>query len=440
MFKEFNRLANLWNWNLNRCETLLAVSGGADSMVLARFFKELNYPFAIAHVNYGLRGEDSNQDQRLVENLAQELGVECFVHQSSPEALARSQGISLQMSARHIRYTFFEEIRAQFPGRFAKIATAHHGNDNLEHFFLYMYRGNYRAAWRGIPIENGDVIRPLLGYSKEEIYSIANAQGWKWREDGSNQKSTYLRNKIRHWIIPALQDGLDFVKEFFELSIQQQQLLADSKPRLLLEWERWVETDLENNSFWIPETTGNQRWLEEIEMRNFAIDRLQNWGFTQDQIGKILNFSVQIGGKIIGKNYIAYRIRSGWRLFKELPKFKDGILKIARVTQDEFVQWKSENIVETATNTVFVSQLVQGMNLRVGSRKTGDFFIGVSGKKKLLSDLFIDLKIENYLKDMYPVISNDMGEVIAVLGLKIGEKYRVKMEDSYCFRLDFIQN
>jgi tRNA(Ile)-lysidine synthetase-like protein len=237
-----------------------------------------------------------------------------------------------------------------------------------------------------------------------------------------------------------LQDGLDFVKEFFELSIQQQQLLADSKPRLLLEWERWVETDLENNTFWIPETIGNQRWLEEIEMRNFAIDRLQNWGFTQDQIGKILNFSVQIGGKIIGKNYIAYRIRSGWRLFKELPKFKDGILKIARVTQDEFVQWKSENIVETATNTVFVSQLVQGMNLRVGSRKTGDFFIGVSGKKKLLSDLFIDLKIENYLKDMYPVISNDMGEVIAVLGLKIGEKYRVKMEDSYCFRLDFIQN
>jgi hypothetical protein len=76
----------------------------------------------------------------------------------------------------------------------------------------------------------------------------------------------------------------------------------------------------------------------------------------------------------------------------------------------------------------------------VGSRATGNYFLGVRGKKTLLSDVFIDVKIENYLKDTYPVISTDMGEVIAVLGLKIGEKYRVQHEDSYCFRLDFIQN
>ena len=440
MLKEFNRLANLWNWNLNRCETLLAVSGGADSVVLARFFKELNYPFAIAHVNYGLRGEDSIQDQRFVENLAAELGVECFVHQSSPEALAMSQGISLQMSARHMRYAFFEKIRAQFPGRFAKIATAHHGNDNLEHYFLYLYRGNQRVAWRGIPVENGDIIWPMLGYSKEKIYEIAVQNGWKWREDASNQKPTYLRNKIRHWIIPAVQDGQDFVNEFYELSMRQQRLLADNKPKLLQEWEDWVETDVQNNSLWLPDCISNRRRLEEVDMRNFATEKLFSMGFTRDQIDKIVGFSVQRGGKIPGKKYVAYRIRTGWKLFKELPKFKDGNLKISRVTNDEFLHWKLENTLDTSTNTVFVSQLVFGMNLTVGSRKTGDYFIGASGKKTLLSDVFIDLKIENYLKDIYPVISNEMGEVIAVLGLKIGEKYRVKMEDSFCFRLDFIQN
>ena len=440
MLKEFNRLANLWNWNLNRCETLLAVSGGADSVVLARFFKELNFPFAIAHVNYGLRGEDSIQDQRLVENLAAELGVECFVHQSSPEALAMSQGISLQMSARHTRYAFFEKIMARFPGRFAKIATAHHGNDNLEHFFLYLYRGNYRVAWRGIPVENGDIIRPLLGYSKEKIYEIAIEHGWHWREDASNQKPTYLRNKIRHWIIPALHDSLDFVHEFYELSVQQQRLLADSKPKLLLEWERWVETDKENDSLWLPEHLGNRRWLEDMEMKNFAKEQLLSLGFTRDQIDKIVGFSVQTGGKILGKKYEAYRTRTGWKLFKELPKFTGGKLEILKVTKHDFDRWKSENTRVTTTNSVFVSPSIQGMNLKVGSRNEGDFFTSASGKKKLLSDVFIDLKIEDYLKDIYPVISNEMGEVIAVFGLVIGEKYRVKMEDSYCFRLDFIQN
>ncbi len=440
MLKEFNRLANLWNWNLNRCETLLAVSGGADSVVLARFFKQLNYPFAIAHVNYGLRGDDSRADQRLVEELARELGVDCFVHSSSPEALAMSQGISLQMSARHTRYAFFEKIRSEFPGRFAKIATAHHGNDNLEHFFLYVYRGNQRVAWRGIPAENGDIIRPLLGYSKEQIYAIAVENGWQWREDGSNQKPTYLRNKIRHWIIPGLQGGLDFVKEFYELSLQQQQLLADSKPKLLLEWERWVETDKENDSLWIPEKVGNFNWLEEVKMKNFATDQLLSLGFTADQIDKMLGFTVQTGGKILGRKYTAYRTRTGWKLFRKLPKFLGGKLEITRASYQEFLLWKSENTMEKSCNTVFVSQWVQDMNLKVGSRKTGDFFLAESGKKTLLSDVFIDLKIENYLKDIYPVITNDMGEVIAVLGLKIGEKYRITQKDSSCFRLDFIQN
>jgi tRNA(Ile)-lysidine synthetase-like protein len=470
VFKEFNRLANLWNWNLNRCETLLAVSGGADSVVMARFFKQLNYPFAIAHVNYGLRGEDSLRDQQLVEELARELGVECFVHNSSAEALALSQGISLQMSARHIRYAFFETIRAQFPGRFAKIATAHHGNDNLEHFFLYLYRGNQRIAWRGIPVENGAIIRPLLGYSKEEIYAIATENGWAWREDGSNQKPAYLRNKIRHWIIPMLQDAgvcpsadslqnaeglgegegfqadtgalqpIDFVKMFYVLSIRQQRLLVDNQPKLSAEWDRWVETDIEKGSIWIPEKVGNFNWLGDVEMKNFATQRLLNSGFTSDQIGRILRFSVQIGGKIIGKEYTACRNRTGWMLFKKLPVFVGGKLEISKVSVQEFTRWKAECGIERSRTTVFVSTSVEGLDLLVGSRATGNYFLGVRGKKTLLSDVFIDVKIENYLKDTYPVISTDMGEVIAVLGLKIGEKYRVQHEDSYCFRLDFIQN
>ncbi len=465
MLKEFNRLANLWNWNLNRCETLLAVSGGADSVVMAHFFKHMNLPFSIAHVNYGLRGKESDLDEQLVQELANALGVECFIHRINPQELSVSQGISLQMAARTVRYSFFREIQAKYPGRFAKIATAHHANDNLEHFFLYLYRGNLPVAWRGIPAENGDIIRPLLGYTKHEIYEIATEQGWEWREDLSNQKTLYLRNKIRHWIIPLLmaphenstsqlskgefRNREGFEHQFYELSLQYQRIQAHRLPQLELEWDRWVEQT--EHSVWIPETVGGKSWLLETELRNYAQGRLQRLGFSLDQCQKILKGTVGVGGKILGKQHTAHRARKGWMLFKVssaagqesmglTPNSVSGKLKVTSVSVEEFRAWSSENKIHPSATTVFVSRDTPVSLLQVGSRVQGDFFLSKSGKKVLLSDVMIDYKIENYLKDRYPVITQGMGEIVAVLGLKLSDVYRVKPQDVHCFRIDFIQN
>jgi len=444
-------LANLWNWNLNRCETLLAVSGGADSVAMAHFFKQLNYPFAMAHVNYGLRGEESEKDQHLVQTLAKELGVDCFIHRANALEISRIQGTSVQMSARQIRYEFFNEIRELHPGRFAKIATAHHGSDNLEHFFIYLIRGNTAVAWRGIPVENGDIIRPMLGYSKNEIYTIASENGWSWREDASNQKPVYLRNRIRNWILPLLSqtenavgdpllmDEIDLIRDFYRLSVQNQRLNRERLPQWEHQWESWVERT--EHSIWIPQWSPIELELQgDPSFYAFVVGRLMNFGFSKDQANKILSFNVSVGGKLTSQKFTAWRARNGWMLWEQTPIAALGTLQISSQKTNEVLDFLSTQDNQSIPHVLFLNSNIEGMKLKVGLRERGQFFIKKSGKRELLSDVFTDLKIENYMKDAYPVISNESGEVIAVLGLKTSEIHRMNPEDSHCFRVDFIQN
>ncbi len=189
----------------------------------------------------------------------------------------------------------------------------------------------------------------------------------------------------------------------------------------------------------------------ETELRNYAQSRLQRWGFSVDQCQKILQGAVSVGGKILGKQYTAHRARKGWMLFKVssaagkesmglTPNSVSGKLKVTSVSVEEFRAWSSENKIHPSATTVFVSRDTPNSLLQVGSRVQGDFFLSKSGKKVLLSDVMIDYKIENYLKDRYPVITQGMGEIVAVLGLKLSDVYRVKPQDVHCFRIDFIQN
>jgi tRNA(Ile)-lysidine synthase len=179
---------------------LLAVSGGADSMVLSSLFKMSNLKFEIAHINYHFRGEDSNLDQKIVEDFCTTNQIKFHLKDVSEEE--KSKMTSLQNWARKIRYDYFFRILEE--ENLDYIVTAHHLNDELETFFINLSRGSGIKGLSGIPKNENKILRPLLKFTKAEIYAFAKENHIDFREDKSNQKDDYLRNKIRNHLTPKI--------------------------------------------------------------------------------------------------------------------------------------------------------------------------------------------------------------------------------------------
>jgi tRNA(Ile)-lysidine synthase len=136
VLKGFQSAVNLRKWDLGLRPTLLAVSGGVDSVVMARLFALAGFPFVMAHMNFGLRGRESADDAQFVADLAKELGVECIVEKGDVKGYRKRNGVSVQMAARDLRYDFFRRLMRE--RGLERLATAHHADDNLEHFFVYL--------------------------------------------------------------------------------------------------------------------------------------------------------------------------------------------------------------------------------------------------------------------------------------------------------------
>jgi tRNA(Ile)-lysidine synthase len=182
-------------------KTLLAVSGGIDSVVMAHLFKNLNLPFAIAHCNFNLRGTDSEQDALFVKELSEQLEVKYFTHSFATATEARQRKISIQMAARELRYDWFEQVRKQQGYQY--IATAHHEDDQNETIMINITRGCGLEGLAGIKSKRAAIIRPLLPFSRQQIETFAAEHHIDYREDSSNVQDKYLRNKIRHQLIPV---------------------------------------------------------------------------------------------------------------------------------------------------------------------------------------------------------------------------------------------
>jgi tRNA(Ile)-lysidine synthase len=182
---------------------LIAVSGGVDSVVMAHLFSNTDHECAIAHCNFQLRGEESDAEEVFVRSLAATLEMPVYVRHFDVEEVCREKGISVQMAARELRYSWFEELLRQ--QRFDVVATAHNLNDSVETFLLNLSRGTGIRGLTGIPPRNQNVIRPLLFASRPEIAAYASGRRLSFREDSSNIQTKYSRNKIRHDVIPVME-------------------------------------------------------------------------------------------------------------------------------------------------------------------------------------------------------------------------------------------
>ena len=212
-FNNFKKILMTLGEDIPSKRFLLAVSGGADSAVLSHLFRVSGFEFQIAHVNYHFRGEDSNLDQKVVEDFCKKNNIKFHLKDVSEEE--KSQMKSLQNWAREIRYNFFFKLLEKENLDF--IVTAHHLNDELETFIINLSRGSGIKGLSGIPKNENRTLRPFLTFSKSEIYAFAEENNIDFREDKSNQKDDYLRNKIRNKIVPKITEIFpNFLEQFGE--------------------------------------------------------------------------------------------------------------------------------------------------------------------------------------------------------------------------------
>ena len=414
---------NLQDWQLERQLTVLAVSGGVDSMVLLHVFKQLNFPCIVAHVNFGLRGTESDGDTQLVIQTCGNLSIPCFVKHIDTEKYAIENNLSIQMAAREIRYGFFEEIREAQKASY--IATAHHQDDELENFFIYLLRNQLHTAWLGIPMERGNIIRPLLNISQKTIQEFASNNKVAFRDDSSNASTKYLRNKIRHLLIPELKNEYVSVANDFQFISS----LSRAESKLYLsnfqtKWETEVLETYDKSGLSLEHVNIPKSFYTNQDNHSGLKNKFLSLVFTNNQVNEILNNPINIGSHWIGREFVLYTNRNGLTLKqRNITEITETKIRVNEVVyfgnfQINMVEINLDQVDFNEPNCYYFNPLIGNEELTFRSWKIGDKMqpLGMKGTKKV-SDIFINSKIDNDRKNDFPILVSNV-EIFAILGLR----------------------
>ncbi|MBW2962476.1 tRNA lysidine(34) synthetase TilS [Mesonia aestuariivivens] len=433
MLQEFQQHINLKFPDITHGKSLLTISGGIDSVVLAHLCKQIGINFSLAHCNFHLRGEESNQDEVFVKNLAKQLEVEVFTQAFQTEAYAKDHQLSTQLAARELRYSWFYELAAV--NNFDYILTAHHANDSLETYLINTIRGTGINGLTGIPERNDKIVRPLLVFSRNQIEAFAKQNEISWREDSSNASDKYVRNKIRHHVIPQLtEENPKFLQSFQ----QTQQYLKDTASLLedytTILFSRLVKEI--NGKYFL-----NVKDVKETpHTKAVLFQLLQSFGFTEwNDVYDLL--AAQTGKKVFSKTHQLVKDREVL-ILSAIEKTKDQIITIEN--EQAHIQWDHKQIsIENVSqmngfgqNIAYLSAQKIKYPLTLRKWQAGDRFIpfGMKGTKKL-SDFLKDEKLSPLEKENTWVLISD--EKIAwVVGYRIDQRFKVEPHTTTILKLN----
>lgn len=281
---------------------ILTVSGGVDSMVMMHLFVEAGYNVGVAHCNFCLRGEESEEDEVLVANEAARLGIPHYNRRFDTKGEMALTGESVQMAARRLRYQWFDELCVD--EGYDTIAVAHHADDSIETFFINLLRGTGLKGLTGISVLNGKVIRPLLFASRHEIKEYAKSHSIPYREDSSNRSTKYLRNKIRLGIVPRLRE---IVPQFTGIMSSNIDRLTEAQHFITYAIEKIARDAVENIG---GEDIIHPDKIDSGFPLNFVIYELmsQNYGFRGDVVDSLCDALAHnsTGKRFYSKDWVAY--------------------------------------------------------------------------------------------------------------------------------------
>lgn len=413
---------------------LLAVSGGMDSMVMLHLFKKANYPIAVAHCNFQLRGVEAEQDEQFVADACQSLSVPFLSKRFNTQEYAKQNRLSIQVAARELRYAWFEALMDD--QKFEYLATAHHVNDSLETVLLKWIHGSSLESFAGIPVKNKRVIRPMLFATRSLLSDFASEQGIMWRTDSSNDSDDYQRNFIRNQVIPKLKEINPALESTFQHGLKK---IIGELEFLKNQLEQWKRDH-------VHEKLGQVR-IDKAALLNASFSDSLLWrvvreyGFNIDQCHDMMEaMHSQSGKKFIGTSHLLTLDRE----HIIISPYDDAYEAVTIREKNESVvrgAWEisiaRSRSKEISTNPIVASLDADKIKFPITWRywQPGDSFypLGMENRKKL-SDFLIDRKIPLADKNGISVLESE-GEIIWVVGHRIDNRYKITPETKAVIKL-----
>lgn len=441
LFKEYIDQNNLIQPN---DKVLLAVSGGIDSIVMLNLFSKTGIKYAIAHYNFKLRDIESDKDEEFVRQLANGYNVEVFIDSCNTKDYSKKNRLSIQEAARDLRYAWFNKVCLEY--NYSVVAIAHNENDKIETFFINLFRGAGVKGLRSIPVKRQNIIRPLMFATRNQIEKYASKHKLEFREDSSNKSDDYLRNKIRHHLIPVIEE---ISPGFEDAVIKSIENLNDSDLILgSIIHEKKLQLFSSNSTNNIQIDLKGLRKLSPIKTWIYYL--LYEFGFDRKITDAIcvsledancvgLKFSSADFELLIDRGYLLLRKIKKGSLFKKFTISSNqseinvpvNILIEHHKNSPEFVFSNNNNIAYFDFEKLTFPLLLR-------SWERGDRMIpfGMNGSK-LISDILIDNKVDLFEKEeIYVVISGE--KILWLVGLRSSNLSRITKSTKNIFTMKLI--
>lgn len=419
---------------------LLTVSGGVDSMVLMSLCVNSGYHVGVAHCNFQLRGNESDEDEIMVQEATRRYGIECHCKRFDTVGEMELTGESMEMAARRLRYNWFHSLCEQYG--YTVIAIAHHADDSIETFFINMLRGTGLRGLTGISNQVGRVARPLLFATRKEIMEYATHKHIHFREDSSNRTTKYLRNKIRLGLIPRIKE----IAPRFTPTMQ-------SNISRLTNAQKFIDYAIDNIYKHIVEQKGDIYTLhpgriEHMDSKEFVIYEIlsSRFAFKGDVVDKLCHAlkTESTGKRFYSRSHVAY-IDRGKVIISIIGEDDDCMIEVAAGQTKAYcgnavLHFELCNIDDIATlrqpeNIALLDAEKLSFPLKLRRWREGDQFspFGMLGTKKV-SDFLIDSKVSMIEKKRQFVLLSD-DEIVWLVGRRISDEKRITRNTEMVLRI-----
>jgi tRNA(Ile)-lysidine synthase len=438
---------------------LVAVSGGPDSVALLYALLEIKDEFdldlCVAHLNHKLRGRESDEDEKLVKNLAQKLDLKFFSKSIDVKKEARKMKLSLEEAARLVRYRYLENLADRIKAD--KIAMGHQADDQAETFLMRLLRGAGGLGLSGIPPKRGRIIRPLIEIKREEIEKFLKEKRQSYRIDSSNLLPNYFRNKIRLLLLPLIKKKFNpKIVEVLNrtsniISSQQQYVEKNSeeilrficktkmKDKIVLDLKKFINYDIslkrEMIRLCVKEINEDLQDLS-FDSIERALDLIQ-----RKKSGRKVKLTGNMWAEVTGENLAIYIEKKKQHAYPISLPGEKNLRSLGMRIRSEIVSRSSlpEKIKSKGEEVAFLDweKLKGPFNLR--SRKPKDKFksLGMQGTKSI-ADFLIDRKVPRYERDEVMLLTT-RGKIAWIVGHRISDEFKVTDKTKKVLKIEVIQ-
>jgi tRNA(Ile)-lysidine synthase len=427
MINEFKKFISENNLIKPGEKFLLAVSGGIDSMVMAHLFHHQKYSIGVAHCNFSLRDGESDKDEELVRQFADANNIPFYTTRFDTKKFARENKLSVQMAARELRYKWFEELRNEYG--YDSIAVAHNLNDNIETLLINLIRGTGLAGLTGMKPVSNKIIRPLLFATRNNIISYRDQYNIVFREDKSNNDTKYIRNKIRHLVIPVLKE----INPSIEITLNEaaerfsgfNEIVSDhiTSLRECIKEER--EQFITFNIILLKKYSHNKAVLFEL---------FKPYGITGALLTDLMKIiEGKTGGQVITDTHRIIKNRKELIVSDEKKQIEksytidsvEDLTMFAGISTAKIVTINPTYEIPNDPHIACIDSQKVTFPLIIRKWRVGDYFypLGMRQKKKL-SDYFIDKKYSIFDKENIFILESG-GKILWIIGDRIDDRFKI---------------